>query len=139
MERKIMKENADKGIDSTNDIANNIANNRDDFSTWREDAKKNMQEAIDNLSDTEIAKIKLEKYRRPIIKIKCRQGNWFYQKLQNKIEVDIEETNDIANELESALGKLGESSKIIKDEIKKSIDSLNKIREQMLMKSYMIG
>ena len=34
--------------------------------------------------------------------------------------------------MESALGNLGESSKIIKDEIKKSIDSLNKIREQML-------
>ena len=34
--------------------------------------------------------------------------------------------------MESALGNLGESSKVIKDEIKKTIDSLNKIREQML-------
>ena len=62
-------------LDSQLVIWRQIEQSRDDFVTWREDAKKNMQEAIDNLSDTEIAKIKLEKYRRPIIKIKCRQGN----------------------------------------------------------------
>ena len=62
-------------LDSQLVIWRQIEQSRDDFVTWLEDAKKNMQEAIDNLSDTEIAKIKLEKYRRPIIKIKCRQGN----------------------------------------------------------------
>ena len=62
-------------LDSQLVIWRQIEQSRDDFVTWLKDAKKNMQEAIDNLSDTEIAKIKLEKYRRSIIKIKCRQGN----------------------------------------------------------------
>ena len=51
-------------------------------------------------------------------------------KLKISLESEIEETERIANELEGALGNLGESSKLINQEIKKNIDKLNKVREE---------
>ena len=50
-------------LDSQLVIWRQVEQSRDDFNVWLTGAKNNMQEALDNLADTELAKIKLEKYR----------------------------------------------------------------------------
>ena len=53
-------------------------------------------------------------------------------KIKSALDSELEETERMCNELEGALGNLGESSELIKEEIKRNIDKLNKVREQFL-------
>merc|ERR1712013_975863 len=132
-------------LDSQLVVWKQIEQSRDDIMSWTADTQKNIQEAIDNLSDAEIAKVKLEKYKNEIsptmsnkskieqlIKLNSDRNVDALTKLKTSLESEIEETERIANELEGALGNLGESSKLIKEEIKKNIDKLNKVREEFL-------
>ena len=136
-------------LDSILVIWKQIEQSRDDIKTWTADTKSNLQEALDNMSDAEIAKIKIEKYRNelnPYINIKTgmEQKSSQLVKLNNNKEVaaldtiklnideELTEVETLAVELESALGNLGESANIIKDEMKSTFEKLNIIREGIL-------
>ena len=136
-------------LDSILVIWKQIEQSRDDIKTWTADTKSNLQEALDNMSDAEIAKIKIEKYRNelnPYINIKTglEQKSAQLVKLNNNkdvaaletiklnIDEELNEVESLAVDLESALGNLGESANIIKDEMKSTFEKLNIIREGIL-------
>ena len=53
-------------------------------------------------------------------------------KMKENMNADIEEANSIAQELESSLGSHNESSKLIKDDIKRLAKSFTRVREALL-------
>ena len=91
------------------------------------------------MSDTEIANVKLQKYRNEVNPMMSNKSS-IEQKIEQLLKVNsdkkidtlskvksaqdskLEETERMCNELEGALGNLGESSKLIKEEIKRNID-----------------
>ena len=125
-----------------------LEQSKDDILLWAIEAQKNMQEAIDNLTDTEIAKIKLDKFRNELqpnmnneVSLETKMDQLknlntdkeiiSLKEWKTELEKELEYATNIANDLENALGNLGESSKKIREDIKKNIDCLNTIREEL--------
>ena len=91
------------------------------------------------MSDTEIANVRLQKYRNKVNPMMSNKGS-IEQRIEQLLKVNsdnkidtlskiksaqdskLEETERMCNELEGALGNLGESSELIKEEIKRNID-----------------
>ena len=126
-------------LDSQLVIWKQIEQSRDDILSWSADTQKNLQEAIENLSDTEIANVKLQKYRNEVNPMMSNKGSIEQKieqllkvnsdkkidtlsKIKSALDLKLEETERICNELKGALGNLGESSELIKEEIKRKID-----------------
>ena len=136
-------------LDSQMVIWKQMDQQSDDLLGWLADAKTNMAEALANVTDSEIAKIRLEKFKAELnanlatktaIEAKVEQIKGFNENkeivsLKDHIDMldnEIKEVRRIASDLEAALGNLGESSLMIKEEVKATIEELNKIREDLL-------
>ena len=136
-------------LDSQMVIWKQMDQQSDDLLGWLNDAKTNMKEALANVTESEIAKIRLEKFKSELntnlasktaIEAKIEQIRGFNNQKEiaslkehvDNIDKEIKETKRIASDLEEALGNLGESSLMIKEEVKATIEELNKIREDLL-------
>ena len=136
-------------LDSQLVIWKQLEQQTDDIFGWLADAKSNMKDALANVTDSDIAKIRLEKFRSELnsnlssktsIETKIGQIKSLNQnkeipslnKLVATIDDEIKETKRLSSDLENALGNLGESSLLIKEEVKATIEELNKIREELL-------
>ena len=136
-------------LDSQLVIWRQVEHSRDDFNIWMTGSKKNMQEALENLSDTDLAKIKLEKFKSELtvsltnkagieakidqlVKLNAEKPIESLEKLKETMKADVEEANIIAQDLESSLGSHSDASKLIKQEVKSMAHSLTKVREELL-------
>ena len=136
-------------LDSQLVVWKQVEHSRDDFNSWMNGTKMSMQEAIENLADTELAKIKLDKYKSELtlnmtnkagieakidqlIKLNSNVSIRSLDTIKENMNRDIEEANAISEELEASLGSHNESSKKIKDDIKVMGKTLTKVREELL-------
>ena len=136
-------------IDSILVMWKQIEQSREEITTWTEDTKNNLKGALENLSDTELAKIKLEKYKSDVnqytsIRAALDQKILKLKQLNNEKEVtsapaiiskldnDLAEIEGMAADLESAIGNLGESANTIKEEMKSITGKLTIIREGIM-------
>ena len=143
-------------LDSIIVVWKQIEQTGDEILAWITDTKSNLQEALSTLSDTELAKIRLEKYKNDLnqynsLKMGLKQKGKQLKKLNNekeneavpKISAEIEdqllELATLATDLESALGNLGESAHLIKEEMKSIMGKLGIIREGILRCEDMSG
>ena len=121
----------------------------DDILCRLRDAQAGMKEALLNLSDSDIARVKLEKFKtdlesymsakagiegkiEQLKKLNNEKEISSLAKLSQTIEFELKTALDVSAKLEKALGNLGESSQMIRDEVKATIEELNKIREDLL-------
>ena len=91
------------------------------------------------MSDTGIANVRLQKYRNEVNSMMSNKGSIEQRieqllkvnsdkkidtlsKIKSALDLKLEETERMCNELKGALGNLGESSELIKEEIKRNID-----------------
>ena len=136
-------------LDSQLVIWKQLEQQSDDLHGWIADAKTNMNEALDNITDSDIAKVRLDKFKSELnnnltlktaIEAKIKQIKALNNEkeidslvtLLSDIDKDIKEAKKLSSSLEDALGNLGESSQMIKEEVKATLEELNKIREDLL-------
>merc|ERR1712083_222929 len=122
-------------LDSQLVIWKQVEQTHDEFLNWISDIKQGMLDALDNLSDSELAKLKLTKYRNELpqydsikggIETKAKQLKELNKEkeiealgqLSARIDKELEATDKVSNDLENALGNLSQSSRNIKEEIK---------------------
>merc|ERR1712013_370603 len=80
-------------LDSQLVVWKQIEQSRDDIMSWTADTQKNIQEAIDNLSDAEIAKVKLEKYKNEISPTMSNKSG-IEQKIEQLIKLNSDRNID---------------------------------------------
>ena len=132
-------------LDSVIVVWKQIEQSNDDILAWVKDTKSNLEEALSTLSDTELAKIRLEKYKndlnqynslktgleqkgQQLKKLNADKDNGAVANLSAEIESQLLELAALAADLESALGNLGESATQIKEEMKAIMGKLGIIR-----------
>ena len=143
-------------LDSILVIWKQIEQTRDDIVSWTSDTKNNLQEALENLSDSELAKIKIEKYKndlnqystlkngleQKIMKLKKLNGDkecLATSKIISELEETFIQTEALATDLENNLGSLGDSANLIREEMKSIMEKLTIIREGILKCEDMSG
>ena len=99
-------------LDSQLVIWRQVEQTRDDFLAWVSSAKQRMMEAFDTLSDTELAKMRLEQY-----KTELPQYNSFKSGISTKI-TQLKELNN-EKDIESLVELLALIDKELEDTIKK--------------------
>ena len=136
-------------LDSQLVLWKQVEQQADDMLNWLMDSKVNMKEALSNITDSELATMKMKKFRSElqtnvlqketlvtkINQIKEHNNNQDVKSLSDMLEkydAEMKETKKCASELENALGNIGESSQMIKEEIKSTIEEMNKLREDLL-------
>ena len=136
-------------LDSQLVLWKQVEQQADDMLNWLMDSKMNMKEALSNITDSELAAMKMKKFKSElqtqvqlretlqtkINQIKEHNSQQEVKSLEDmlkKYDNEMKETKRFASELENALGNIGESSQMIRDEIKSTIEEMNKIREDLL-------
>merc|ERR1711915_240810 len=115
----------------------------DDMIMWAKESQKNLKDAIDNLSDSDIGKMRLEKFRseietyksnianmeaksKQLLKLNGEKEVFSLQTIRYDLDSEVSKASELSGELETSLESLGESSKNIKDEIRKNINEISK-------------
>ncbi len=126
-----------------------LQQSKDELLNWIADAKGGMQDALSNVSDAELARIKLSKYTNELpaylnmkkgIDQKIEQLQKLnkdlppsvFKDLSDAIEKELGEAEELSKELNSTLGDLGANTKSVRDAMKEILDRLSKLREQAI-------
>ncbi len=122
---------------------------KDELLNWLKDVKDGMKDALSNVSDAELARIKLSKYTNELpsylnIKTGIDQKVAQLQKMNEKlpksaldeftkvINKELDAADDASKRLSAALGDLSANTKEIREGMKDVLDKLAKLREQSI-------
>ncbi len=125
-----------------------LEQSKDEMLSWVNEAEAGMADALKNVSDAEVARVKLNKYKHELpayANIKNGIDQKIDQLRNANPNEDVPELDDIevhldqrlqkaeetAKQLEKAIGHVGDSAKEVRDDIKQATDCLAKIREQV--------
>ncbi len=126
-----------------------LQQSQDELANWIADAKSGMQEALGNVADAELARIKLSKYtnelpaylnmkkgiKQKIVQLQNMNKDLppsVFSEISSAIDDDLREAEAASKELSDTLGDLGADTKSVRDAMKEVLDTLSKLREQSI-------
>ena len=137
------------GLDSQLVVWRQLQQSRDELVSWLTDARKGMDDAMRNISDTELARIKLSKYQNElpsytniktgidakIEQITAMNGGQDMPGLKHLSEDLAEElgaAEETSKALDCALGDIKNQTTLVRDDIKNVLEWLAKLRESIV-------